>query len=725
MEKNGRHDRDGSSNAGSGVLTKYFSSNFVFSDPERESLMHMDEALERKLFADDAQAKKEMLEARGKAILSSKIDVSCEHCHEDSDSLTKQRETGSYREKCGKEKKQKRCGGAIGVAAKEEAKPEKNHVWVCLECSRHFCGGADTEPHGHVRAHCYENQHWWAAKYDDPTLMYCFKCREEVSLKIPDFSPLTKKDTDKLQTALASDASVELKETELVDWRSSSDSDWDDEATTTTKPVEGKESINSVPVQSLTLDQMENSTSEESQLNDISMKPRTGAPVKQRTNSVAQRDNAVTQKFGVFLDRFTLPGDERPYYHCELVTMVKRGFGSRELNIHYSHLLGYSKGLAMEVCNTYERLRANLKETARMFVQKLMTTESNLTETARKHMQQLASMESAQSLELKFLEMPKVEKPIRTPLPDKCALVQRLLADMLSKHRSGLSWEGDFTHDDMEVCDDKVVITKIPKSFQIHPQISHEMITEMEKDFDRIAQSVLQKFDCPRSSIVYLKTYYNMLSCMRSHAAWWSNRITTKALRELIEHHPFLKPSMARTNLWSGIFSACISYDRGDETMLFKRILEKNLTTNSWVGEVKKAKNRMLKSVFHCKDQKPGIQKALGPITESTTKTEATIGHSEYLEYYDEASKFLFEYLSDLSQQGSECSFQSRMLTECENGRRKQVMKSLDETEVAGAVLLEEQVMEALTGLLGSSAMTGMLESVWEFYKSSNNSHQA
>ena len=83
---------------------------------------------------------------------------------------------------------------------------------------------------------------------------------------------------------------------------------------------------------------------------------------------------------------------------------------------------------------------------------------------------------------------------IRTPVPDKCSLVQRLLTDVINAHRVGLSWDGDFTLDDMELMDDRVFIAKEPKRFSIHPVISPEMIHAMGKDFFRIAVLVIVKF---------------------------------------------------------------------------------------------------------------------------------------------------------------------------------------------------------------------------------------
>ncbi|GJM98343.1 hypothetical protein PR202_ga15344 [Eleusine coracana subsp. coracana] len=113
-------------------------------------------------------------------ILSSKHYASCEHCRED-----------APRKKGGKEKggkQQKKKGGGSKGSAKAQSKVEKSDMWVCLDCGRQFCGGegADIKPYGHARRHARQDRHWWAAKYDDPTVAYCLSCEKEVSVEMPE-----------------------------------------------------------------------------------------------------------------------------------------------------------------------------------------------------------------------------------------------------------------------------------------------------------------------------------------------------------------------------------------------------------------------------------------------------------------------------------------------------------------------------------------------------------
>ena len=116
-----------------------------------------------------------------------------------------------------------------------------------------------------------------------------------------------------------------------------------------------------------------------------------------------------------------------------------------------------------------------------------------------------------------------VEKQIMTPLPDKCALVQALVEHVISNHKAGYSWEGDFGLNDMDAYDGKVVITKSPKLFDIQPEISPEMVTAMEKDFKSIATKVVQKFMQSQIYVPYLSPFHAFLSGMGLYASWWSD----------------------------------------------------------------------------------------------------------------------------------------------------------------------------------------------------------
>uniref|UniRef100_A0A0D3H8M7 Ubiquitinyl hydrolase 1 n=1 Tax=Oryza barthii TaxID=65489 RepID=A0A0D3H8M7_9ORYZ len=124
---------------------------------------------------DSARLDKVLLE-----IMTSKHFASCEHCRDDAP-----RKKGGGKEKGGKQQQKKKGGGTKGSAAK--AKVEKSDMWVCLDCGRHFCGGEVdvTKPYGHARRHAKQDRHWWAARFDDPTVVFCLSCEKEVSIEMP------------------------------------------------------------------------------------------------------------------------------------------------------------------------------------------------------------------------------------------------------------------------------------------------------------------------------------------------------------------------------------------------------------------------------------------------------------------------------------------------------------------------------------------------------------
>nr|XP_029122577.1 ubiquitin carboxyl-terminal hydrolase 2 [Elaeis guineensis] len=57
-------------------------------------------------------------------------------------------------------------------------------IWVCLDCGRYFCGGLASgfQPHGHAHEHAVLKGHPWAARSDDPGLVWCFQCNSLVQI---------------------------------------------------------------------------------------------------------------------------------------------------------------------------------------------------------------------------------------------------------------------------------------------------------------------------------------------------------------------------------------------------------------------------------------------------------------------------------------------------------------------------------------------------------------
>lgn len=242
----------------------------------------------------------------------------------------------------------------------------------------------------------------------------------------------------------------------------------------------------------------------------------------------------------------------------------------------------------------------------------------------------------------------------------------------------------------LHVYDGRVVITKDPKLFEIQPQITDDMIVAMEKDFLKIVTAVLKRFSSHQTYVPYYKPFTNLLSGIHQYATWWSNITMAEALQEWIQHHPFLKVSMARANLLCGIHSPCRAYDAGDDTAQFKEHVE--IESSEWTKDLLKTNNPMLLKIFGYKDP-PEDRIALGV-------------SKNY--YYQEQLEFLFEHARHLAQRGTECSFEHRPLARRGDGPRKQLMQSLDELGLAGAYRLELAVGRALFHLIRSSAMNGM-----------------
>ncbi|XP_038989738.1 ubiquitin carboxyl-terminal hydrolase 1-like [Phoenix dactylifera] len=60
-------------------------------------------------------------------------------------------------------------------------------IWVCLDCERYLCGGVEggSEPHGHAHQHAMLEGHPWAARSDDPDVVWCFQCSSLVRIQMP------------------------------------------------------------------------------------------------------------------------------------------------------------------------------------------------------------------------------------------------------------------------------------------------------------------------------------------------------------------------------------------------------------------------------------------------------------------------------------------------------------------------------------------------------------
>lgn len=215
-------------------------------------------------------------------------------------------------------------------------------------------------------------------------------------------------------------------------------------------------------------------------------------------------------------------------------------------------------------------------------------------------------------------------------------------------------------------------IAKSPDLIETDHRMSDCMIDAMELDCEWIAKNVLKKFKYRGRIVPFLKSFIDFLSTIKKYRDWWYVPSLAEALRDLILRNPFLKPSMARANLLSGIHTGCRSYDQFDPNVLLNNILKTN--TAAWTNEVSNLTNPVLKGVLLYKN------KGVSPEAEGTIEAN----ENEDTFYYSEALLHLVEYLRNLPQHGSSYSVER-----VDRGQpRKQLMQSLDETELAGLFIL-------------------------------------
>ncbi|KAL6857244.1 hypothetical protein ACP4OV_018626 [Aristida adscensionis] len=243
-----------------------------------------------------------------------------------------------------------------------------------------------------------------------------------------------------------------------------------------------------------------------------------------------------------------------------------------------------------------------------------------------------------------------VGNSIKTPIPNACAMAQGILKHIIDNHRIGLSWEGRYSIDDMELCgSNHFVIRKPPKQFVFFPEISKQMIKAMEKDFSQFDKEILSRFE--------------------------------------ISH------------LFSGIHHACWSYDDEDSDANFKRILGspftriKNRGEASWTDLVTKSGNVVLQGTL-----KRGAEKELI----SETYLSFSTYYRNLLPHGTEHSRSRENRRIILHPDGSPV-YKDHKLKPC-----KQHMESLDEIDLGASVYLSAEACEVLEKLLSSSSMTEM-----------------
>lgn len=195
---------------------------------------------------------------------------------------------------------------------------------------------------------------------------------------------------------------------------------------------------------------------------------------------------------------------------------------------------------------------------------------------------------------------------IYIPTPDYTLMLQGIIWFILMKHKSGFSWNGGFSINDIEVINGNIfIITKPPKKFTI----LEKLIEAMEKDFLRYAELFLKhRIMMVLSSahhkahqvngqyhVPYLTEFYELFTNMRIYSTFWSNDDLAESFRDFIRHHPFLKPPLGIAHFLSGIYSACRSHDLRDPDAHFKDIISG--FEQDWAGHLD-SNNSMVDAVF-------------------------------------------------------------------------------------------------------------------------------
>ncbi|XP_021308165.1 uncharacterized protein LOC8077221 isoform X2 [Sorghum bicolor] len=447
--------------------------------------------------------------------------------------------------------------------------------------------------------------------------------------------------------------------------------------------------------------------------------------------TMAQGDVEVAKHFGNFLANFPA-GAPKPYYHCQLAAMVE-GSGSNVLLVPYEHLGRYSRNLAMGVCSHYKRLKKHLTRAARKYMVESFPQEPEL----------------AKKLTLKFLELPmshqtfelfldsitlvkemKVfgeKRSTAIPTPAACSMLQKILWEMTKNHMRGFSWDGEFGISDIEVFNGRsFLFCKSPQRIAGRDKL----LRAARKDFLRFAESILSKLPSKKYFIPFFMEFDTMLRKMKQFPSFYSDPHLVENLRDLVCHHPFLKPPVVTASFLSGLHNALCSYDEGDEDAVFKINLEKDRSQIfGWMRKIESSGNSMLVEVFGFKNKK----------AEENQRTELRILKGEVLEseeydkylhtgpYVDNLESFI-EFMRHLFEHARDRTKEKRRALLGHDGRiadsnqkpRKQYMNSLEETMLAASMYVGSYIVRVFTTLATTDSFKGMVLAFWNAYKNSS-----
>lgn len=309
---------------------------------------------------------------------------------------------------------------------------------------------------------------------------------------------------------------------------------------------------------------------------------------------------------------------------------------------------------------------------------------------------------------------PQSKSVIYKPTTEALLMLKGILCDMISKHKKGFSWGGNFDTDDVDVFNGRIfLIRKSPNKFTDLA----ELIKAMEEDFRQYTKLFLSELIAFVSNgdrdIPYLGSFNDILSKMEEFAKYWLDEKTAERFRELLINHPFLKPSIIRSYLLSGIYTACRAHDLSDSDATFKSTLKLAGGTVSWIRQIKTLANTVCTAVL-CFDPRTDHgkkendkDKRSGQVVEDDKADEI---FSENLESFVEYMRHTFHHGPDHSKEKRKQIVDSDgNFYDPENKPRKQYMQSLEESETGAAVAVAEVVWDLLLLLVvKANCISGM-----------------
>ncbi|KQJ94082.1 uncharacterized protein LOC100845497 isoform X2 [Brachypodium distachyon] len=421
-------------------------------------------------------------------------------------------------------------------------------------------------------------------------------------------------------------------------------------------------------------------------------------------------------------------------------SMIECGSGTME--IKYSYLEWHNKNLAMKMCRASPTLITRLKSCAKSFAHSVWETDCKASST--EEMERVENMLKQFRLAIEgmpkshktlpeFMKLPMLKEldyngcPLYSPTADANKMVYGILNDVISMHRKGFSWEGEFDAHNIEVYDDtKFTITAPTRHcFDPRDKVSEEVAGWFLQDFTAAWNCFGDQFYNARAA------HFGSLKSVLTDTdpAVFCNPEALEVFREVVIHHGAAKPPIARANFLCGVHSCCKAYDLGDEAAPFKTILHNIVYPGDWQMDVRQSNHPVMKQVLSHSDGK------INDVPEAGSRYIARDGEefnsrSSFMRYlatgkhgrtdqstagaYVDYMRHLFVHGMDHTKELIEfqqlvCADGMTLYTATNNGSpRVQNIDNLEVLEILGAQSCEGGMTEFIWALLDDDAMTGM-----------------